>query len=148
MEAIHSSTVLVGIPLANDQRPNLIRMEEKNLAIMVDFDQLDEHVLAESVQKALTDSQMRESMIRTSQLFRDVKEPPVKKAAWWIEYTIRNNGTSFLQPLSKDLVWYKAWNLDILFVVLFIIFVVLYVNYKIIKTCLRCCCGRKKTKTE
>ncbi|XP_023320254.1 UDP-glucuronosyltransferase 2B19 [Eurytemora carolleeae] len=142
MEAIYHETVLVGIPLGNDQRPNLVRLESKNLGIMLDWDNLSAQEMILAIQKAMTDVEMAKSMKEMSRLFKDTPARPVEKAAWWIEFVIRNGGADYFKPNSMNLPWYKVLNLDILVLVLLCILVSVYISYKIFKSCLRCCCSK------
>ena len=146
MEAIYHGTILVGTPLANDQKPNLKRVESNNIGIMLDWEQLTAQVLVDAINTALKDEAMAASMKRISAQFKDTKEHPVKKAAWWVEFVIRNNGTGFLKPKSMHLSFYQAWNLDILAAAVLCLTIVLYVNYKILRFC--CCSGSRKVKAE
>ena len=42
MEALQTRTPLVGIPFANDQRPNLLRAQRAGYAVMIDWGELTE----------------------------------------------------------------------------------------------------------
>ena len=147
-EAIYHGTILVGTPLANDQKPNLKRVESNNVGRMLDWEGLTAEVLVQAVETALTDASMAAAMQRLSARFKDTKEHPVEKAAWWLEFVIRNNGAEFLKPRSMNQAFYQAWNLDILAVVIVCSLIGLYVNFKILKFCCSFCCSRKKMKSE
>ena len=147
-EAIYHGTILVGTPLANDQKPNLMHVERNNVGLMLDWENLSVEVLVEAVQRALTDDTMAASMKTLSTRFKDTKEHPVKKAAWWVEYVIRNNGAEFLKPRSINQSFYQAWNLDIAVVAIMCIIFIFYINYKILKLCCSFCCSKRKLKSE
>ena len=42
VEALQTRTPLVGIPFANDQRPNLLRAQRAGYAVMIDWGELTE----------------------------------------------------------------------------------------------------------
>ena len=151
MEAIYHETLLVGIPLANDQKPNLARIQDKNIGIMLDWDIINAETLVSAINKALTDTSMAEAIKVQGRLFKDSPEPPVKKAAWWVEFVLRNNGADFLKPKSMHLSFYQAWNLDILAAGLMVITGGLFIMYKIFRFCCSTCynCfGVSKEKSE
>lgn len=149
MEAIYFNTRVIGIPLANDQRPNLSRMERKNIGIMMEWETITSDLLVRNINKAMADSGMTESMEKMSRLFREFASNPLDKAVWWIEFVIRNDGADFLKPLSLSQRWYEARNLDILFVLLLIISVSLFVSFKLLKLLYSCCCpSSRKTKSD
>jgi len=149
MEAIYHGTLLVGTPIANDQKPNLKRVENNNIGKMLKWGELSTEVLVDAINTVLNDKKMAASMKKLSAQFKDTKERPVEKAAWWVEFVIRNNGTDFLKPKSMHLSMYQAWNLDILAAGVLSLVIVLYINYKILKLCCSCCCSRfRKVKSD
>jgi len=149
MEAIYHGTLLVGTPIANDQKPNLKRVENNNIGKMLKWGELSTEVLVDAINTVLNDKEMAASMKKLSAQFKDTKERPVEKAAWWVEFVIRNNGTGFLKPKSMHLSLYQAWNLDILAAGVLSLVIVLYINYKILKLCCSCCCSRfRKVKSD
>ena len=133
MEAIYHGVLLVGTPLANDQLPNLKRVENNNIGKMMDWDTLTAEVLVGAINKALDDKSMAASMKEFSARFKDNIEHPVDTAAWWVEFVIRNNGTNFLKPKSIHQYVYQAWNLDLLAAGLMCLTFLLFVNFKIIR---------------
>ena len=147
-EAIYHGTILVGTPLANDQKPNLMHVERNNVGLMLDWENLSAEVLVKAVNRALTDETMAAAMKTLSTRFKDTKEHPVKKAAWWVEYVIRNDGAEFLKPRSINQSFYQAWNLDIAVAAIICIIFIFFINYKILKLCCSFCCSKGKVKSE
>lgn len=148
MEAIYHRTLLVGVPIANDQRPNILRMVENNIGVLLELNQLNSTMLVEGIRKTMTDRSMSESMERMSSLFRDRSQKPVDKAAWWVEFVIRNKGADFLKPKSINMSWYKLMNLDILLVCVLVSLVSICISFKMLKLCCGCCCRRRKLKSD
>ena len=150
MEAIYFETIIVGVPLMNDQVPNLIRMEEKSIGIKLDWDNLTADDIYNAIHQALTDKTMAGAMQRQGRLFRDRPEPPVKKAAWWVEFVLRHKGADFLKPRSMNLRFYQAWNLDILAVAVLVLMLFSVISWKftICFWSLLCRCRSKKQKTD
>ena len=149
-ETLYHSTPIVGIPLGNDQKPNMMRAARRGYAVMLDWPDLNTGDLLAAINKAATDPDMRREMARAHQLFVDQPESPRDRAVWWVEYVMRNKGAQFLKPSSLHLPSYQYHLLDVL---LLLASVFLF----IITTLLVCCCkfgkcilGRKisKDKTE
>lgn len=56
----------------------------------------------------------------------------VQKAAWWVEYVIRHNGTEHLRYPGADIPLYKYFLLDVIFVVLSVVLLTVFIATKII----------------
>ena len=113
-ESLFHSTPLVGIPLGNDQKPNMMRAERRGYAVMLDWTDLNTVDLLAAINKAATDPDMRREMVRAHQLFVDQPESPQARAVWWVEYVMRNKGAQFLKPSSLLLPSYQYHLLDVL----------------------------------
>ena len=113
-ESLYHSTPLVGIPLGNDQKPNLMRAERKGYAVMLDWASLNTADLLAAIKKAATDPEVRKSMERAHSLFLDQPETPLSRAVWWTEFTIRNRGAQFLRPSSLSLAWHQYHLIDVI----------------------------------
>ena len=117
-ETLYHSTPIVGIPLGNDQKPNMMRAERNGYAIMLDWQTLNTKDLVAAIKRAATDQDMRESVERSHSLFVDQSETAQERAVWWIEYTVRHGGAQFLRPTSLALSWYQYHLIDVISVIL------------------------------
>eukprot|EP00092_Neocalanus_flemingeri_P008275 GFUD01008921.1.p1 GENE.GFUD01008921.1~~GFUD01008921.1.p1 ORF type:complete len:518 (+),score=101.98 GFUD01008921.1:234-1556(+) len=147
VEAIYHKAVIVGVPLSNDQKPNLLRAERNGYARMLDWDNLTPEDLIKGIKEAMNDEHMKTSMERIHSLYVDREEKPVDKAAWWVEYVCRHKGAEMLKSEAEDIPWYQYHHVDI-FVFLAVVF--LCVTGVVILSCKICCwrCCAKKTKTD
>ena len=149
-ESLFHSTPLVGIPLGNDQKPNMMRAERRGYAVMLDWTDLNTVDLLAAINKAATDPDMRREMVRAHQLFVDQPESPQARAVWWVEYVMRNKGAQFLKPSSLLLPSYQYHLLDVL---LLLASAFLFIMTALFLCCCKfcnCILGRKvfKDKTE
>ena len=126
MEAIHHGVVLVGLPFGVDQRAVLMRLVERNAAVLLELSELDAGTLMAAINRAFEDQTMADSMSELSRLFRDVPMRPVEKAAWWVEFVCRHKGAHFLKPRARHLPWYKYHNLDICLAITVLILLVMW----------------------
>ena len=117
-ETLYHSTPIVGIPLGNDQKPNMMRAERSGYAVMLDWPSLNTETFVAAINKAATDQEMRESVERSHNLFLDQAETALDRAVWWIEFTIRHRGAQFLRPSSLSLSWYQYHLIDVIAVIL------------------------------
>ena len=136
-ESLYHSTPLVGIPLGNDQKPNMMRAERRGYAVMLDWPSLNTRDLVAAIMKAATDPEVKESMETAHRLFLDQAETPQSRAVWWIEFTIRNGGAQFLKPISVGLSWYQYHLIDVIALLLSLLLLSLLLL-------LLCCCNIRK----
>ena len=134
-ETVYHATPIVGIPLGNDQKPNMMRAERRGYAVMLDWPTLNTRDLVAAINKAASDPDMMANMERASRMFVDSAESPQARAVWWIEYVMRNRGAQFLKPPSLELPWYQYHLLDVLALIATIS---LTVNFMIIVLCCKC----------
>ena len=143
-ETLYHSTPIVGIPLGNDQKPNMMRAEIRGYAVMLDWSSLNTENFVAAINKAATDPEIAASMKRAHTLFRDEKETPQARAVWAIEYVMRHKGAQFLKPSSLSLAWYQYHLLDVIFVILTVLILfTLTILFCCIKFC-RCVCKKKE----
>ena len=148
MEAIYHKTVLVGVPLMNDQRPNLLRATRHGYARTLEWDTLTADELTDAIKAGAEDKSMQSAMERIHNLYVDRQQKPVESAIWWIEYVCRHGGAEILQShLTEEAPWYEYHHIDIL---LFIITVLCALICAIVFSCCTCykCCCKRKLKTE
>ena len=148
-EAIYHRTPLVGVPLGNDQVPNILRAQQKGYAVMLDWPEFTAQGLYDAIDKAINDPEVSENMRIANKIFLDQKESPVDRAVYWIEYIMRHNGGHFLRPKSMNLSWYEYHHVDVILLVISILCIVIFVIIMVIVCCCRCIRKRLiKQKTE
>lgn len=69
-ETLYHSTPIVGIPLGNDQKPNMMRAERRGYAVMLEWPTLNTDSFVAAITKAATDPEVAASMKRASTLFK------------------------------------------------------------------------------
>ena len=148
MEAIYHKTVLVGIPLTNDQRPNILRAARHGFARMLELDTLTADDLTEAINDGFQDEEMKSAIERVHKIYVDRPERPLDTAVWWVEYVCRNGGAEIFQSWwAADTPWYQYHHLDILLFLIVIIGVVCGALVFVCHICRKLCCKRK-LKTE
>merc|ERR1712127_900792 len=58
VEAIYHKAVIVGLPLSNDQKPNLLRAERHGYAVLLNWEEITAEELVGSIRKAIEDREM------------------------------------------------------------------------------------------
>merc|ERR1711971_1186896 len=149
VEAIYHKAVIVGVPLSNDQKPNLLRAVRHGYAVSLVWDDMTAEELVGSIKKAMEDEAMAANLERIHQIHMDREQKPVEKAAWWVEYVCRHGTANWLKSIGDEVPFYQYHHLDIILFLTIILLLCLITTFFFWRTVFRCCCGKKnKPKTE
>jgi len=138
-EAIYHSVPVLGLPFGTDQTLNLLRAAKDGYALKIDWKNVSEETLSESINELLHNSSYSDSSNKLSFILRDQTETPLERAVYWTEFVLRHNGASHLRLGSRSLLPYQRALVDV-YAVLFSVAVLPLV---LLYFCLRCCCSRK-----
>merc|ERR1719285_189477 len=143
VEAIYHQAVIVGIPLSNDQKPNMLRAERHGYALHLNWDDLTAETLVSGIRKAMEDKEMSKHLERIHHIYTDREEPPVQKAAWWVEYVCRHQGAKWLRSMGDEVPYYQRHHFDIICLAISTLILFLGLNFYFWRSIYRCCCARK-----
>uniref|UniRef100_UPI00398F124B UDP-glucuronosyltransferase 2C1-like isoform X1 n=2 Tax=Pristiophorus japonicus TaxID=55135 RepID=UPI00398F124B len=113
-EAIYHGVPVVGLPLFYDQFDNLVRLESRGAAKVVDVASLQSSDLLRALNEVINKTTYREKMQKLSALHRDQPESPMDRAVFWIEYTVRHKGAGHLRSEYYKLPWYVYYSVDVM----------------------------------
>ncbi|KAM9394108.1 UDP-glucuronosyltransferase 2A1-like [Pholidichthys leucotaenia] len=148
-EAIYHGVPMVGIPMFADQPDNMIHMQAKGAAVILNLNFMTAKNLTDAVNTVIGDKSYKESVMQLSRIHHDRPINPRDEAVFWIEFTMRHKGAKHLRVQAHELTWYQYHSLDVLG---FILTLIMFILFIFIKTCTFCfwrCCSRKgKTKRK
>ncbi|XP_066515504.1 UDP glucuronosyltransferase 5 family, polypeptide E1 [Hoplias malabaricus] len=114
-EAIYHGIPVLGIPLIFDQFDNMIRLQAKGVAVVLEVTALDVDTLTQALKDILDEKKpYKENMQKLSQLHHDTPLKPMDTAVFWLEYVMRHKGAAHLRTESYKLSWYEYHNVDAL----------------------------------
>ena len=144
-EALFHNVPLVGIPISNDQMPNLMRAERHGYAIRLSLQTVTKEEMISSIRKAMTDPVMRTAINTMHDLFTEYDEQtPMKRGVSAVEYVIKHKGANFLKPIdTMKMPWYQERGFDIFAFVLVVVSISLFIMSKCCCCCVRRCCYKK-----
>ncbi|XP_050922302.1 UDP-glucuronosyltransferase 1-2 [Lates calcarifer] len=147
-ESIYHGVPIIGIPLLFDQFENVLRLETRGAAKVVDATKLTSQNFLEAIQEVLHNPSYKSNMKRLSDLHRDKPAHPLETALFWIEFVMRHKGASHLRTESYKMPWYAYHSVD---VICFLLAVLLLLTATIVGSIRFLCsrlCGRRKPKQE
>jgi len=147
-EALYHMKPLLGIPLGNDQKPNLLRAKRAGYAEILEWDKISVDEFYNFVIKMLQEENVQQNLKIAHERFVDQKESPQERAVWWVEYLIRNGKTGFLKPYSLQLEWYQYHLLDVIAFIFSTLLIVTVISISCCCFIIKKCCCKEKVKTE
>ena len=149
-EALYHEVPLVGVPISNDQKPNLMRAQANGYAKMLNLQTMTKDDLLQAIKTSLNNQEMIDSMKKMHELFTDHSfgGTPVKKAVAAVDLVVKHKGADFMKPKAMTSIsWYQEHGIDILAFVILIAITFCWITFKICFCCLRIC-FTKKTKQD
>ena len=145
-EAIYHGVPVLGIPLFFDQFDNLLRLQERGAAKILELGDLNVQSFEQGLQEVLLQDSYRQNMQRLSSLHRDQPIAPMDHAIFWVEYVIRHKGAAHLRTEAYKMPWYSYYSLDVVLVLLTAAAALLLFTVAVVR--FLCCRSRRKTKTK
>ncbi|KAM8835015.1 UDP-glucuronosyltransferase 2A2-like [Synchiropus picturatus] len=113
-EAIYHGVPVLGIPVFFDQYDNLLRLERRGAARILELADFNGKNFESNLREILQRESYRENMQRLSRLYRDQPMTPMALAIFWVEYVMRNKGASHLRTEAYKMPWYSYYCLDVM----------------------------------
>lgn len=124
-EAIYHGVPVLGIPLIFDQFDNMVRLEARGVAKVLEVTALDVETLTQALKDILDNKKTyKKNMRKMSQLHHDTPLRPMDTAIFWLEYVMRHKGAAHLRTESYKLPWYEYHNVDVLALLLGVVLAV------------------------
>ncbi|KAB5528240.1 hypothetical protein PHYPO_G00138040 [Pangasianodon hypophthalmus] len=130
-QAIYHGVPMVGIPLFADQPDNMVHVQAKGVAIVLDFSSMQTQDLVDALTAIIHQPEYKASARRLSQIHHERPVKPLDEAVFWIEYVMRNKGAKHLRVAAHHLTWYQYYLLDVLSFFILILALILYIFIKI-----------------
>lgn len=131
-EGIDREVPMLVIPFIEEQTSNARNIAEKELGTTLSFYDLSVENLLAAIEETLK-PKYKSNVKKFRALMNDQPMTSREKAAWWVEYVIRNKGCDHLRYLGRLVPFYQEFCLDILAFLILFSFLVLIVS----KACFR-----------
>ncbi|XP_062330557.1 UDP-glucuronosyltransferase 2B20-like [Osmerus eperlanus] len=147
-ESMYHGVPIVGLPLLFDQFENLLRMETRGAAKVLEVTKLTSQNFLEAIQDVLLNPSYKNNMQQLSSLHRDKPMHPLDTALYWIEYVIKHKGAAHLRTESYKMPWYSYHSLDVISFLLAILFLLATITVASIHFFCFKLCRKQKTKKD
>ncbi|XP_030644722.1 UDP-glucuronosyltransferase 2C1 [Chanos chanos] len=145
-EAVYHGIPVLGLPLLFDQYDNVLRLQVRGAARVVEVATLTKDEFLDALRDILENPSYRNNMQRLSRLHRDRSMSPMDSAIFWIEYVIRHKGAPHLRTEAYKLPWYSYHSLDVAALLLVLIGTSLWVSFTVCR--ILCCKFSSKKKQK
>ncbi|XP_029957231.1 UDP-glucuronosyltransferase 2C1-like [Salarias fasciatus] len=145
-EAIYHGVPVLGIPLFFDQYDNLLRLQDRGAAKILDLSDLNAETFEQGIQEVLHTDSYRMNIQRMSRLHRDQPLAPMDQAVFWVEYVMRHKGAPHLRTEAYRMPWYSYYSLDVLLLMLTVLTALIVSTLGVFR--FLCCRRRKKSKSK
>ncbi|XP_057380721.1 UDP-glucosyltransferase 2-like [Daphnia carinata] len=133
-EAVFHGVPLIVLPVFADQPINAQKAQDDGYAIRLDWDNLNEEILFNSIQIILKDPRYKEKIHHVSTLMRDQMDHPLDRVIYWVEYVIRYQGAPHLRTASRKLWLYQRGLLDVTFIIFTFCLLVCYLIFRLCRS--------------
>uniref|UniRef100_A0A2S2NK27 UDP-glucuronosyltransferase n=2 Tax=Schizaphis graminum TaxID=13262 RepID=A0A2S2NK27_SCHGA len=129
IETIHCGKPIVAIPIFGDQIFNSHLLVEKQVAVILEYKNLESDQLFNAINEALTEKYII-NMKKMQRLYNDRPHSPLETAVYWTEYIIRNKNESkeLLKSQKVHLNLYQSNLIDIFTVLLLPLIIAIYIT--------------------
>lgn len=111
-EAIFEGIPVLGIPIYADQQMNVVKAENMGIGIYMDYDDIDEALITENINKILKNRNFHKNAKSLSKVYKDRPMTPQQSVVYWVEYVIRHNGAMHLRSAAHNLNFIQLHSID------------------------------------
>ncbi|KAF2367394.1 Prolyl 4-hydroxylase alpha-subunit N-terminal [Trinorchestia longiramus] len=113
LEATYHAVPILGFPVFADQSTNMQKSTSDGIAETIQWDDLTEDLLLNTIRKIFMSDSYQETVNRRSLVMRDQPLSPKETVIYWTEYIIRHKGALHFRSPFKDMTWYQIYNVDV-----------------------------------
>jgi glucuronosyltransferase len=133
-EALVEGVPVLGMPVYGDQKMNMLKAESFGYGILMEIDDIDEHLIDRNLQLLLSNKKFSKNAKEISKRYNDRPMTPQQLTKYWIEYVIRHNGAPHFQSPAHRLNYLQLHLIDVyafiaLLLVLFILVIAFTVKF-------------------
>lgn len=143
-EGVHCGVAMIVTPIYGDQWLNSKALEYREMAVIMNYEEISEKKLFDSLEQALG-SKLQENAKKVSFSYKNRLETPLRTSLWWIEHTLSTNGSMLGQSYSVHMSWFTYYSLDVIFTILSVIIISSFIFIKLFKFCF---CNSSKSKLK
>ncbi|XP_014482331.1 PREDICTED: UDP-glucuronosyltransferase 2B18-like [Dinoponera quadriceps] len=113
-EAVYHGVPVIGYPIIWDQKYQVQNVMRLGMGAHLDYKNLSKENIVTTVYEVINNKRYQERAKEVSKLYKDIPYDTLQNVVWWIEYTMRHNGVTWLQDRICDKPWYQRYDWDII----------------------------------
>uniref|UniRef100_A0A3B3Z9N9 UDP-glucuronosyltransferase n=1 Tax=Periophthalmus magnuspinnatus TaxID=409849 RepID=A0A3B3Z9N9_9GOBI len=145
-ESIYHGVPIVGVPLLFDQPENVLRLEVRGAAKVLDVTHITTESFLGTVKEVVRNPFYRNNMKRLSSLHRDKPMHPLDTALFWIEFVMRHKGAAHLRTESYKMPWYSYYSVDVVSFLIAVVLLSMWIFFAVVR--FLCCRIIRKRKPK
>ncbi|XP_019872407.2 UDP-glycosyltransferase UGT5 [Aethina tumida] len=135
-EALYHGVPIIGIPFFFDQIINVKALRRRQRGALLDYKTMSTKQIVDTIRQVIENPIYKKNVKEVSERFKTLPLKPLDAAVHWVEYSLKHNGTSFLNLKSRHMSFLQYTCLDVVLflvgVVVVICFIVMYFVSKIL----------------
>ncbi|XP_019872405.2 UDP-glycosyltransferase UGT5 [Aethina tumida] len=120
-EALYHGVPIIGVPFFFDQVINVKALQHRKRGALLDYKTMTTKQIVDTIREVIENPIYKKNVKEVSNRFKTLPLKPLDVAVHWVEYSLKHNGTSFLNLKSRHMSFLQYTCLD---VVLFLVGVV------------------------
>ncbi|XP_019872404.1 UDP-glycosyltransferase UGT5-like [Aethina tumida] len=121
-EALYHGVPVIGIPFFFDQIINVKALQEKQRGALLVYKSMTTKQIVDTIREVINNPIYKKNVKDVSERFRSLPLQPLDAAVHWVEYSLKHNGTSFLNLKSRHMSFLQYTCLDIVLFLVGIVF--------------------------
>ncbi|KAF2360919.1 UDP-glucuronosyl/UDP-glucosyltransferase [Trinorchestia longiramus] len=142
-QALYHGVPMLGLPIAFDQPRHCRKMEHKQYAVVLQWEEITPSSLAQHIDHMITNTTYRDRVLRVSQSIKAEKETGLERAVRYIEYTVEHD-TDLLQYSGLHLNLWQYLLLDVVAIIAVVLTLLLSLTYLLVRRVCRAVWGKLK----
>ncbi|XP_049820161.1 UDP-glycosyltransferase UGT5-like [Aethina tumida] len=147
-EALFHGVPIIGIPFIFDQIINVKSLQQRQHGALLDYKTMTTKQILNTIHEVLNNPIYRKNVKELSERFKSLPSKPLDTAVEWIEYSLKHNGTSFLNLKSRHMSFLQYTCLDVILFLIGVVVAICWIVRFSIHKILNLLCNNLKQKKK
>jgi glucuronosyltransferase len=131
MEGVYFRTPMIGIPVTDEDRLNIVRATKKGYMRMLDYNNITEESITEAINDVLNNPSYQEAVNRAADLFKLNAIHPLDNAVYHVEYVLKTKGAHHLRTSVVQMPFWKSLMIDVTLIIVTVLLLIVSIPFVI-----------------